>query len=172
MIIAGAQYYCYSGGNSRCCRSNDTSNAITSGHDCRCVTLGTLNAANPVDVGVVINGNNFNVSSVSKKGIADDVTTALVAVDLVTLVIVTTVLAKDTDVQTLVVQIHGIWTSLDPTRMSCSSKPGNCSHTMIEEPRLPSCLTTGSFRLACLDCLSESPRLRTLTQYCTVDRIH
>ena len=85
-------------------------------------STGTVDATNPVAnvVNIVISNDDFKVSSVSKMGIADNVavTSVLVVVDLTTLVVDMTMLAKDTEVAK--VKTHGIWTSLNPTRIFCA----------------------------------------------------
>ena len=69
-------------------------------------------------VDLVISDDNFEVPSVSKKAITNDVTIVLMTVDRVSLVADTTVLAKDANV-TIVVKAVGIWTSFIPVKMSC-----------------------------------------------------
>ena len=74
---------------------------------------GTLDATNPTInvVDVVIIDNDFKVSSLSKKGIADNVITANLAVDSASLIIDTSIFAKDPDKDNLIrifVKIFGI----------------------------------------------------------------
>ena len=82
-------------------------------------STGTVDATNPVAnvVNIVISNDDFKVSSVSKMGIADNVavTSVLVVVDLTTLVVDMTILAKDAEVAN--VKTCGIWTSLNPAKI-------------------------------------------------------
>ena len=118
IVIVGDTYCCCCSGSSRCYRGKYTSTAITSDRHPRWYMCPRYHHPDEIVVNVVISDDAFNTSSVSKKGIANNVvvTTALVAVDLVALVEDATVLAKDVHVA-IVEKALGIQIPLDQARM-------------------------------------------------------